>query len=309
MYLYNLEYIISSYALTTTTAALIYDTLITMDKEVDCIWKQKVSFGTLLYLANRYMPFIDTLIAYNLTLSKTTPAMCQTYYQATTWLIAVGLMISEFILLMRTWALWERQMFVLKFFGAMSAVTFTIGIVVTQLEIQSLRFAEVPEGGLGCNLVHSSRIIVVAYFLIATSETVVVYFTLKKGFDHLRGTQRSWVTHVYRNGLIFYLYLLCMTIINIVVPLVAGQPLYKNYLAVPQRVFHSIFCNRVILQIQGQRVNHDDEDYIPQTISKTNFTGNIVLDSAIQTNFTIRDPEYEHELRTYRHGTQDWTER
>ncbi|KAF4622364.1 hypothetical protein D9613_009164 [Agrocybe pediades] len=49
--------------------------------------------------------------------------------------------------------------------------TFIPGIVITIQEIESLIFKAVPLGGLGCNLVQSSRVIVAAYSLIGVSET------------------------------------------------------------------------------------------------------------------------------------------
>jgi len=222
-------------------------------------------------------------------------------------------MASELIILLRTWALWERSKWVFYLLGGMSSLTMAPGIAVTALEIKSFQFGHVPDGGLGCRLESSSKLIFIAYFLIALSETFVVTLTIKKGLEH-RNSNDSFVKHVYRHGLLFYLYLLAITLTNLIVPFVASEPLYKNYLAVPQRIFHSIFCNRVILLIQGQRtirINASQEQSRSRSISKTNFTGNL-LDSAIHTNYTTRDldgqfeiGEDEHEMSTYR---QDWTQ-
>lgn len=312
MYLYDTEYIISSNVLTASITALFYDILITWDEEIKSIWRQKFTFGSYLFLLNRYLPIVDTLMGVYLSFVVTTPAMCQTFYQVITWLIAIGLCVSELILLMRTWALWQRKKEIFYLLGGLSTLTFAPGIAVTYLEIKSFKFGEVPEGGLGCHLESSSKLIVTAYVLIALSETVVVILTIKKGMEH-RNSKDSFTQHFYQHGLLFYIYLLAMTIVNMVVPLAASQPLYKNYLAVPQRIFHSVFCNRVILLIQGQRSlrdNPNDDISEPRSISKTNFTGNI-LDSAIRTNYTTRDldiqselGEDEHEMSTYR---QDWT--
>jgi len=275
------------------------------------------------------MPFVDTFMGLYLSFVVTTPQMCRTFNQAITWLIAVGLMVSELIILMRTWALWERRKSIFLLLGGMSSLTFVPGIVVTYLEIKSFKYGDVPAGGLGCRLETSSKLIFVAYCLIALSETVVVILTIRKGLEH-RNSNDTFVKHVYRHGLLFYVYLLTITLTNLVVPLVASEPLYKNYLAVPQRIFHSVFCNRVILLIQGQRtirLNASREASRSRSISKTNFTGNL-LDSAIHTNYTTRDldnyttrdldnypttdhdiqyvvGEDEHEMSTYR---QDWTQ-
>jgi len=314
MYLYDDEYIIGSHVLVASLMVLVYDASLTFGNEINYIWLQPWSFGSLLFMVNRYLPFVDTSLGVYLEFAQTTPKQCERYYARITWMIAVGLMVSELILLLRTWALWERQRKILVFLGTLSSITFVPGILITQFEIKSLRFGEVPEGGLGCNLLSASKVITGAYFLIMLSETVVVVLTIRKGLQHKAQTSHSsWVKRVYRDGLLFYSYLLVITIINLVVPFVAAQPRYKNYLAVPQRVFHSIFCNRVILLIQRQRSirSHPPEEVTEARSISKHHTGN-GMDTAIDTRYS-RDldvdnqseaGEDEHEMSTYR---QDWT--
>jgi len=315
MYLYDNEYIIGSHVLVASLMVLVYDTLLTIGNEINYIWLQPWTLGSLLFMVNRYLPFLDTSLGLYLEFAQTTPRQCERYYTGITWLIAVGLMVSELILLLRTWALWDRSKKIFFILGGLSSVTFVPGILITHYEIKSLRFGEVPEGGRGCNLLSASKLIMAAYVLIALSETIVVVLTIKKGWEHrARASQSSWVNRVYRHGLLFYLYLLAITIINMVVPLVADQPRYKNYLAVPQRVFHSIFCNRVILLIQRQRSirsNPPEEVTQEQRSITKGCTGN-GLDTAIDTRYS-RDLDVdnqsevgqdEHEMSTYR---QDWT--
>lgn len=295
---------------------LVYDALLTIGDEINYVWFQPWTLGSFLFMINRYLPFIDTSMGLYLQLTETSPSQCEMYYNGITWLIAIGLMVSELILLLRTWALWERSRKILLILGGLSTATFVPGILITHWEIKSLHFGAVPEGGVGCNLISASKIIMVAYVLIALSETVVVVLTIIKGQQHrARNSRSSWVKRVYRHGLIFYFYLLAITVVNMVVPVAASQPRYKNYLAVPQRVFHSIFCNRVILLIQRQRSirTNPPEEATEQhrSISKPRYTGN-ALDTGIETRYS-RDldldiryevGEDEHEMSTY---NQDWT--
>ncbi|KAF7326716.1 hypothetical protein MSAN_02499600 [Mycena sanguinolenta] len=44
---------------------LVYDWLLTMRLEVEFIWRQKMSFGKLLYFINRYLVIIDLVILLN----------------------------------------------------------------------------------------------------------------------------------------------------------------------------------------------------------------------------------------------------
>lgn len=316
MYLYDNEFIIGSHVLVASFMVLVYDVLLTLGEEINYVWFQPWTLGSVLFMVNRYLPFIDTSMGLYLQLAVTTPRKCEQYYNGITWLIAIGLMVSETILLLRTWALWERQMKILLILGGLSTLTFVPGILITHWEIKSLKFGPVPEGGVGCNMISASKVIMVAYVLIALSETVVVVLTIIKGQQHrARASRSSWVKRVYRHGLIFYLYLLAITIANMVVPLAAAQPRYKNYLAVPQRVFHSIFCNRVILLIQRQRAMRtnppNEASQQRRSISKPRYTSN-ALDTGIETRYSREDlddiqyevGEDEHEMSTYQ---PDWT--
>ncbi|KAF8152308.1 hypothetical protein B0H34DRAFT_112391 [Crassisporium funariophilum] len=222
MYLYSREYIIGSNVLTASATVLVYDVFLTLNDEINYIWLQPWTLGTFLYWVNRYLPFADTFMALYLQMSVTNIPKCHTFYEAITWMIATGLMVSELILLLRTYAMWQRRRSILIGLGSMSFVTFGPGIALTFLEIKSFKFDEVPLGGLGCNLQTASKLIMISYVLIAFSETVVVVLTLMRGREHLRNSQSSWVKHIYRHGLLFYAYLLIITIINMVVPLVAN---------------------------------------------------------------------------------------
>ncbi|KAF8966824.1 hypothetical protein BDZ97DRAFT_1806687 [Flammula alnicola] len=209
MYLYSEEYIVASNFLTATASVLVWELIITLDDEINYIWQQPWTLGTILFAVNRYLPFVDTFMALYLQMTVTTQEMCRSYYTAITWIVAIGLMVSELIILLRTWALWQRKRIIFFILGGMSTLTFGPGIAVTSLEIKSLRFGDTPLGGRGCKLEEASKTILVAYALIALSETVVVTLTVIRGMDHLRSSSRSsWVTRVYGYGLLFYIYLL-----------------------------------------------------------------------------------------------------
>ncbi|KAH9475413.1 hypothetical protein JR316_0012524 [Psilocybe cubensis] len=153
----------------------------------------------------------------------------------------------------------------------------------------------------------------IAYILVAVSETAVVLLTIYKGYRHMLNTRKSWVKHVYRH---------VITMANVIIPIYASEPKYKNYLVVPQRVFHSIFCNRVVLLIEGQVTRrrlmaaHLSR---ARTVSKSNYTANIMeMETNIEgTRYTthggpdldmdmdLDDDTQIMEMSTYHH--QDWT--
>ncbi|KAF9476111.1 hypothetical protein BDN70DRAFT_882814 [Pholiota conissans] len=270
MYLYDQEYIVGSNILTATATILVWEILTTLDDEINYIWKQPWTLGTFLFWANRYLPFFDTFIALRIQFSSNmSTSACFNYYRGITWMMATGLILAEFVIILRTWAIWRHKRAVRIFLCTLSFCVFFPLIATLVVEVHSFGFELPPPDGFGCRLVTSKRLIVVPYCLIALSETAVVILTLARGVDHLSfSSHSSWVARVYGYGLLFYIYLLVITMINIVVPLVSKQSHFKGYLAISQHVFHSIFCSRVIIFIQRQRWTRrsaatsrcDDED-------------------------------------------------
>ncbi|KAF9005237.1 hypothetical protein BDQ17DRAFT_1354096 [Cyathus striatus] len=118
------------------------------------------------------------------------------------------------------------------------------------MEIRSLKYVVTERPG--CRLVSTSPIIIVAYILLVMSETTMAVLTGVKAYRHLRHSSSPWVVRLYREGLLFYVYLLIISLANVLVPVLAPR-MFANWLASPQRVLHSVLCNRVLLLILKQR--------------------------------------------------------
>ncbi|KAF8887025.1 hypothetical protein CPB84DRAFT_1787148 [Gymnopilus junonius] len=201
------------------------------------------------------------------------PETCQRQYKVVTWFIASGIIISEFILVLRT----SRYL------------TFIPAIVVTDLELKSLIF--IPSDFPGCRLSAAGRIIIVSYILLALSETTMAVLTCITAYRHLRHSQSRWVTQLYKDGLLFYVYLLSISIANVLVPILAPR-IFANWLATPQRVMHSVLCNRVLLMILKQRsssaLTNRLRPFRETASSDPVFTS--FVDEEISANITIASP-------------------
>ncbi|KAF7416213.1 hypothetical protein PC9H_002478 [Pleurotus ostreatus] len=170
--------------------------------------------------------------------------------------IFFGIFISEIILMLRTYAIWNRRrsiqitLYILCLVRHPSPVVstnsrlildtlpqklvFVPGLVVTQLESASLIYG--PSEG-GCNLEHASVIIFVAYVLLVISETS---FAVANVIVPVAGpvSPSALTLSIPPNH----------TIIT--------QPELANWLATPQRIAHSVLCNRVLFLIFRQRTLH-----------------------------------------------------
>jgi len=266
---------------------LVYDLLCTLDQEVAYVWNSPWTLGTALFFLNRYLPFIDTFLSLKLKLSMNSPETCQRQFTVVTWLIVSGIIISEFILVLRTYAICQRKRYALITLSISSALAFIPAIIVIDIELKSLKY--VPSDFPGCRLSAASSIIIISYILLAFSETTMAVLTGIAAYRHLRHSQSRWVTQLYREGLLFYVYLLSISIANVLVPILAPR-IFANWLATPQRVMHSVLCNRVLLMILKQRSSSALTNRLrPETISSDPVFTSFV-DEEISTNMTILSP-------------------
>ncbi|ETW76421.1 hypothetical protein HETIRDRAFT_429889 [Heterobasidion irregulare TC 32-1] len=256
---------ITPYSIAGIAALLVYDYICTLDQEIEFVWSGPWSLGKFLFLANRYSPFIDTFISLHLLTSFESPEHCLAQFKVVAWLITLGTLLSEAILMLRTYAIWDRKRWVQVLLLCILLLVFPAAIAVTHIEVASFEYGPSPHPTIpGCTLKKASRIIYIAYVLLMVSETgqsrllrkspladpatVIVALTGIRAIQHLRATRSPLVVALYRDGILFYGYLFAITAMNVIVP-VAAPVEFSNWLATPQRVLHSIMCTRVLLFI------------------------------------------------------------
>ncbi|KZP12454.1 hypothetical protein FIBSPDRAFT_936927 [Athelia psychrophila] len=217
------------YTVTACAALLTYDILTSLDKEVEYIWTTPWSFGTVLYLLNRYLPYITTLDVHLRSTTNSSEA-CEMGNRVIAWFIVAGSLISEVVLMVRTYAIWGRKQSI--FFGLIGlcmATTVPV-VVISYLEVASWKSGPSPfPNQSGCFAVYVSKIIYIRYVIFIVCETCIVILTMMKGARHLRQTRSTWIVKMYQDGLLFYVYtltILVTSIINIIIPLTA--PPSKN---------------------------------------------------------------------------------
>jgi len=105
---------------------------------------------------------------------------------------------------------------------------------------------------MGCYFSEASAIIFLAYISLLICETMIVVMTFIKALSHLRRSHSDFVVTLYRDGFLFYLYCIGISLLNIV--LTVSGPRLVNWLATPQHIIHSICCSRVLFFIfESQR--------------------------------------------------------
>ncbi|KAF9072402.1 hypothetical protein BDP27DRAFT_411397 [Rhodocollybia butyracea] len=228
---------------------LVYDYSCTLNQELEFIWSKPLSVGSLLFFVNRYLPFLDTVgmsVILDFKSDMFTDAQCKRHFRLTAWLMFVGMLLSEVILTLRTSALWGRKPAVDISFVCLAIASAAPAIYFLHLEMSSLDFGS-PFANPGCISAKSNNTIFIVFGILAFYEFVIAVFTAIKAHKHMRCTQSPWVVQIYREGLLFYVYMFVFSVIN---ACIAGRnPELGAPLQTLQRVFHSILCNRVLFMI------------------------------------------------------------
>ncbi|KAH7869582.1 uncharacterized protein C8R40DRAFT_726222 [Lentinula edodes] len=163
---------------------LVYDYFCTLYQEIELVWRSPFSLASMMFFH----------------FCRSTLHSCLFQAQAISWLMFIGIVISELILTLRTYA-----------------VFLVPAIVFTELAVSSLRF--ISHGG--CRMTSASNIIFLAFCLLTIYESILAILIAIQACKHLRQTRSPWVTKLYKDGIMFYVYLLVLSCANIVSCLLA----------------------------------------------------------------------------------------
>ncbi|KAG2150370.1 hypothetical protein DEU56DRAFT_779625 [Suillus clintonianus] len=199
-------------------AVLFFDYCIELTDEIHLTWGRKWDFIRIIFAVARYMPFIDVPIDLIYSLGPTSPQLCLSLYQASSWLNIAGTVAAESLLLIRTYTLWGRNRVLL-----VALLTLALGCVagcgaVGASASSLFKYQDPPLATSGCYQSQRIAIYAVNYALLGLYETVILFLNVFQACHHRRGPGSSrLITHLYWDGIIYVLCILAMTMVNIVV--------------------------------------------------------------------------------------------
>ncbi|KAF8581516.1 hypothetical protein K439DRAFT_1636073 [Ramaria rubella] len=235
-------------------AILGYDYLLTVEREMRLVWPVPFNVGKLLFFLTRYAVFADTFMVLYHQFAILDATTCDALYKAIGFLLGVGTLIAETILAVRTWVIWHRDprigiILIVALVGFWTPVFYFLRVA-----LYSLVFAESPFPGTpGCFLVKQNPILWAVFVFVMIFETLILALTLLKGIEHFRSTQSTLVSVLYRDGIMNYVYLCMLSIVNVVVLLTAPHG-YSTLLTALQRVIHAVLSARILLHLREAAV-------------------------------------------------------
>ncbi|KAK0489841.1 hypothetical protein EDD18DRAFT_1334881 [Armillaria luteobubalina] len=228
----------SLYSFFASVTVLLYDHLLLLPTEINYVWLPRPVHPLLLLFAlNRYLPLVVTGMSINWLLHE--PSL----------LGALEVFMSQMILMIRTYAIWDRNRVVFWCFIGIGIFSFIPRVVSLGIRFKTSQFVR-PFGHADC-LDHSSNMENLFYISVLVPETIIASLTFFKGVLHLRRSSHPFIKELYVSGMFFYACLLLITLANILVPMWApGMTLFLGSLQIN---LHSILSNQIMLIILKQR--------------------------------------------------------
>ncbi|KDR75682.1 hypothetical protein GALMADRAFT_248296 [Galerina marginata CBS 339.88] len=243
-----------TYADVAASTVFAYDWLITLSMEIELIWRSRWNFIKILFLLQRYLPFLDTcFLELYRQLAFLTVKQCQRVPFYYGFLYITGFVLSEALLGIRVWALWNRE----KRLSILLPIVFVaiwVPIYYAMYKyVDSLKYAQEPFSGFrGCFIIEAKEYLIWAWVGLLLWNFVTLSLTLIHGIRSYRsGITSRLASVIYRDGAYYYLYLFIFSILNIFFTATL-QPAKRVVLLSLERCLHSVFASRVLLHMRAQ---------------------------------------------------------
>ncbi|KAJ8082404.1 hypothetical protein PM082_008259 [Marasmius tenuissimus] len=240
-----------------SVALLVYDYTLTFSKEVNHVWTSAGTLMRCILLLQRYLPLVDNgaVLLLRHFIPHPSNKTCRVLYSTTGWMSSGGIALSEMVLTTRVWAIWGRG----KIFGTLLLVFFlgcwAPSILVQYKLIQSVQFAQSMPivNERGCLVESAKPYAWICWGLLMVYEggllLLMIFSCLKNCLKS--ATKGKLAKIVYTDGILYYMYLFGLSLINLVVILCFPGSVLVDLLGSLERVMYPILTSRVIFHIRA----------------------------------------------------------
>jgi len=233
---------------------LSYEYALTFQKEIDYVWLAPLNFGKCIFLAIRYLPWLDhCAILLETILPHPYVDICRvaSYWHYTSCVL--GALLADGVIGLRTWAIYDRSpsagAFVLLSWLGMAAA----GIYYFSLyQTGGLTYEPLTPDGptvLGCHFtVGGSDASFKMYIALGSYQVVIFLATVVRGFHHLRNHPAHVMTIMYRDAFTASTCLFIIVSANILLAFTDSS--WQYGLIVIYRAFLTVLPARIILNMR-----------------------------------------------------------
>ncbi|PFH53735.1 hypothetical protein AMATHDRAFT_967 [Amanita thiersii Skay4041] len=250
---------ITSYTNIVGVTILVFDHLLTFGLEFEHIWKSKWTVFKGMFLFMRYIPYVDIfLVLYQDHRSDMSAKTCLGINSAYSFLFIIGIAGSEYILTMRTWAVWDRNRWIGVGLLVFVISLYTYGFTNMALFLETLSFhdADVSKPfSFGCIVKKGARTLSINWILLLVYDAALCLLLMIRAYQEFRngGKSRLWFV-IYRDGIVYYNYLFVLSLMTVVF-IEKLPPDFLPLLSVIARAVHPVLTARVVLNAREATKN------------------------------------------------------
>ncbi|KAG2134166.1 uncharacterized protein EDB93DRAFT_1331305 [Suillus bovinus] len=165
----------------------------------------------------------------------------------------ISIVAAEALLVIRTWAFWQKSTRLLIGLSIYSVLTIAAAIAVDLVPTMLIPGEEPP---LGTCYFESTRNSAVVYIFLALFESVILLLTVYKRVHDYKNSQSGIIVTLYHDGMVYMLSILTITLANFIIG-AALPSAYSNLFDTLQLVIHSVLASRILFHLRhsNQRVH------------------------------------------------------
>jgi len=232
---------------------MVYDYMLTLPDEIRLIWPWEWKAGKILYIVTRYLAISDQIGFLLFWFNRDfTADQCRLVFTASCWFLFTGIVIAQWIICMRTYAVWGQSKLILGVLVTLCLGTEITSVIIMNDFIKGLIWAPSPFPTItSCYVITTVNKLDVDYAMIMVVEFAVLVLTFWKGVSQWKLRKNSpLITVLYRDGVIFFFCLFAISIANFFFYALSPTPVLLFLLPELQRILHSVLTARIILHLR-----------------------------------------------------------
>ncbi|KAF8737002.1 hypothetical protein AX14_013636 [Amanita brunnescens Koide BX004] len=170
----------------------------------------------MLYIFMKYLPYIDVSLLIILSHASLTAKECRIFNLISGWSFVVGIVATQAVLTLRTWALWDRSRCLAFGLAAFALFWATYGIYVNSSVLQSIHFVSLDRGPYKCvptSDSHYSKTWVIWMLHLIYDGLLCILLVIRVAMESRRGRVPRPIFIIYRDGIAYYFYLFILCLI------------------------------------------------------------------------------------------------
>jgi len=249
-----------------SSSIIVFDHVVTLDLEVDLIWRSSWSFGKVLFIINRYYTLFSAVFNnYSFFSTSLSDSFCRKFFHWQGWTGLVACVLAEIILQMRLYALYSLNKKILALMVTSFIVTSTMSGIIMGRVLASITATARPFAFLRleplsdvvfCDPSNISSRFFTFWIPMLANECLLCFLALVRGCQTFRSggtlfrSSRRLVGILIRDSVLYFIVIMSTYLTCLLVWILGRQTL----LEVPIGFSVAMSCvlaNRIILNVRA----------------------------------------------------------